>query len=126
MIDYIHEMCLDWGAYMRKNPKCWSDKSPTWRLFRDQGAKGNMTKAKEPKGVLWIFKEENADIAEIHRIWRDMPEDINNVMVVFYIKKCSPKKKAEMLEVSTAGLYQLRSHAHYYIAGRFDQKDSRI
>ncbi len=125
MIDYIHEMCLDWGAYMRRNPKCWSDKSPSWRLFRDHGAKGNMTKAKEPSGVLQIFKEENADIAEIHRIWRDMPEDISNAMVAFYIKRCSPRKKAEMLGVSTAALYFLRSHAHYYIAGRFDQKNDQ-
>ena len=85
-----------------------------------------MVKAKEPSGVLQIFREEYDDIAEIHRIWRGMPEEINNVMVAFYIKKCSPKKKAEMLEVSTAALYHLRSHAHYYIAGRFAQKSSRI
>ena len=126
MIDYIHEMCLDWGDYMRKNPKCWSDKSPAWRLFRDHGSRSNMVKAKEPSGVLQIFREEYADIAEIHRIWREMPEEISNAMVAFYIKKCSPKKKAEMLEVSTAALYHLRSHAHYYIAGRLDQKDCTI
>ena len=126
MIDYIHEMCLDWGAYMRRNPKCWSDKSPSWRLFRDHGAKGNMTKAKEPSGVLQIFKEENADIAEIHRIWRDMPEELNNFMVIFYIRKFGKKKKAEMLGITITKMYELRSHVHYYIVGRFDQKESEL
>lgn len=120
MIDWVHEMCLDWGTYMRSNPKSWPKKNHAWRLWMEQGATGGDF---GPSNPTWDMAE---SAAEVHRIWRTMPEDMRDLMLVFYGKRWSPKRKAKMLEISITRLYERRDHAHYYIVGRLDKKDSGI
>lgn len=126
MIDYIHEEWQDWARYMTKKPQGWSPKSPAWRLFRDRGSRSKMTEAREPKEALLIFTKEYADVAEIHRVWRTMPEDLSDLMVVFYIRRFSLEKKAYMLGMSVRRMYEAVGNAHFYTVGRLPQKDCAI
>lgn len=120
MIDWVHELCRDWGSYMRRSPKKWPSKNTVWRLWKEQGASGAEPGPANPD---WDIDE---DVLELHRVWRSMPEELSDLLFVFYVKRCEPKRKAEMLGVSITKMYELRSHAHYYIVGRLAQKDSGI
>ena len=118
MISWVHELCKDWGDYMRKPPKAWPEKNHVWRLWKEQGASGSGFGSRSPT---W---NDNEKVMELHRIWRDMPVELNRFMLTFYVKKAAPKRKAEILGISTTKLYELRDGAHYYVAGRIDEKNS--
>lgn len=128
MIDYIDAMWSRWATYMKKNPKCWPSESPSWRLYRDHGAKAQMTKAREPKGALQIFSPQYADVAQCHRLFRVMPEHQSNLVVVEYMlkgRKWTRKRKAELLGLSCeTKMYEHLQSLHSYCQGRFDEIDS--
>lgn len=132
MIDWIHEACQDWGDYMRKNLNGWPQKSMAWKLWREQGASGrDKRQTHEPAGALQIFHMENKDISDIHRIWRQMPENLAMGMYACYVKRGGHKAQARWLGVSVTRLYEVRSNVNHYIAGRLysdssGQKDSGI
>ena len=119
-VNYIRDMCVEWGDYMRKHPKYWSSRSPSWRLFRDRGAKSQAISAREPKGTLQIFSPEYADVAQIHRIWRGMSEGRSVAMVILYVKKYGKKKKALKLGMTPTAMYELQTNLLHYIEGQLD------
>ena len=118
MIDWVHEECLDWGAYMRRATHGWPSKNMVWRMWRELGASSRNKKAHtEPKGSLQIFHPSNSRVADLHRIWRGMPEELNQVMLACYVHKGSKQARADWLDVSVTRMYELQENAHYYIAG---------
>jgi len=126
MIDYIDDMWKDWAIYMKKYPKSWPSESPSWRLYRDHGARSQMTKAREPKAALRIFSPQYADVAQCHRLFRVMSEDRSNLVVVIYMfkgRKWTRERKAELLGMSVPTMYRLLGQLHSYCQGRFDEKD---
>ena len=66
-LDYIHDMCQEWGDYMRRNPRCWPNKNLIWRMWMEQGASSQNFGPTNPD---WTMRE---DAGEIHAVWRQMP-----------------------------------------------------
>lgn len=120
MIDWVHDDCKDWADYIRRTPRAWPSKSTEWRIWMEQGADGGDAGSSGPE---WNWPE---NVMEVHRAYRQMPENLRNVMYECYVRKGSPEAKAKRLNVSRANMYSLRSNCHYFIAGLIVQKDSRI
>lgn len=120
MIDWVNDLCKDWGYYMRRRLKPYPGKNHVWRLWMEQGADGGDFGPSNPD---WNV---HRDVLELHQLIRQMPNELKRLMYGFYAVKGAPGDKAKDLGVSITQMYETRARAHYYIVGALDKKDSGI
>lgn len=122
-IDWVHEDCQEWGAYMRHKVKSWPSKNMAWKMWREQGATSSgRVGEREPLGALAIFHPSNRRVSELHRVWREMPDErLSMVMLACYVIRGGHQKQADWLGETVRQMYQLRENLHYYLAGRLDR-----
>ena len=115
MIDWVHLLLRDWGAYIRHLPSRWPSKNHI--AYIEEGCGKPQYGPSNPK---WQI---DADVAQIHQTIRGMPEHLRELLYVFYVRRCSPKGKAQALGISISKMYEHRSQAHFYIAGYLQSKE---
>ena len=115
MIDWVHFLLRDWGAYIRHSPSQWPAQNHIAHIEEGCGKPQY-----GPNNPEWQI---DPDIAEVHQIIRGMPEYLYELLYVFYVRRYSPKDKAQALGISISRMYERRSFAHFYIAGYLRSKD---
>lgn len=99
---------------MRQHPRSWAGKNIAWRIYLN--LPNSPTRESHPPQ--W---RQNPTALRIHRIFRTMPEELREAMLVLYVNhEWDWRQRAESLGVKRAKLYQLRDNLHYYLAGRLD------
>ena len=96
----MHELCRDWGRYCRLHPEGFPRKSMEHKLFY-----GEVSLPASSTSPEW---QQDADVIECHRAWRQLPEDLKMAAWGLYVLQGDASERAARVGMSQAGMYNRR------------------
>jgi len=119
MIPHIKDLCVEWGDYMRSQPRSLSGRSTLGRIM-DEGAGAASEKYGSSVPVEFMDK----DIRWVHAAHLDMPFEMRMAMIACFVPRVDKKQKAQGLSsllerrVSISVMFEMQNHVIAFVAGR--------
>lgn len=121
MISWVHELALEWGAYMRSLGNPYNSENILHRMMTEGIGASHAYVAAIPE----LRKEvSEPEVLSFHRAFLRLPELHRDVVYVFYVPVAKIGTRLKVLEklhgLSQTRAYELRSLAHAQIWGYID------
>jgi len=122
MIEWVHEMAQDWGAWMRHPAKGWPPCSLMGRIA-EEGSVG--AAIKRHVGSVPIHEMPEAAL-RFHRVFKNCGEQTRKIFWVMYAVRGNRDNKAHALGVSKSTMYRQRNDAHSEFDGEWSKLMSHL
>ena len=122
MIEWVHELALEWGAYLRSTGNPYQSRNIIHRMMKEGSGASHGHRQAIP--LDFDAEQSEPEVLSFHRAFLRLPEISRDVIYVMYVPKASTKERMKALlmlhSLSKSKVYEVRGQAHAQIWGYID------